>query len=99
MVTVAGPGARRSQPPLRAPCDACRAVAGNPATSAPRGAPEPIGSPEDVMRLPQLSLATWSARCATTLPEGVTGPTVDPRELRSGQVHLGLGAFQRAHQE
>ncbi len=28
----------------------------------------------------------------------VTGPSVDPRSLRTGIVHLGLGAFHRAHQ-
>jgi fructuronate reductase len=33
----------------------------------------------------------------TTL-EGVAGPRVDPRGLKIGIVHLGLGAFHRAHQ-
>lgn len=52
------------------------------------------------MSLPRLSLPTWSARSArSALPDGVTGPAVDPRGLAIGQVHLGLGAFHRAHQE
>jgi fructuronate reductase len=51
------------------------------------------------MSLSRLSLPTWSERAASPLPVGVTGPAVDPRELTIGQVHLGLGAFHRAHQE
>ncbi|WP_448059519.1 mannitol dehydrogenase family protein [Cellulomonas hominis] len=47
----------------------------------------------------RLSLSTWSTRSATPLPDGVQGPGLDPRELSIGQVHLGLGAFHRAHQE
>lgn len=43
----------------------------------------------------QLSLDTLDA--AATRP-GVTGPTVDPRSLTTGIVHLGVGAFHRAHQ-
>ena len=45
----------------------------------------------------RLSLSSLAA--LGDLPAGVTGPAVDPRELRVGQVHLGLGAFHRAHQE
>ncbi|GIG21469.1 mannitol dehydrogenase [Cellulomonas chitinilytica] len=44
---------------------------------------------------PRLSLATW--RSAAGRP-GVTLPAVDPADLRTGIVHLGLGAFHRAHQ-
>ena len=51
------------------------------------------------MSLPRLSLSTWSTRAAQGLPDGVTGPSVDPATLTVGQVHLGLGAFHRAHQE
>ncbi len=51
------------------------------------------------MSLPRLSLPTWSARAARGLPDGVAGPSVDPATLTVGQVHLGLGAFHRAHQE
>ena len=51
------------------------------------------------MSLPRLSLPTWSARSADGLPDDVTGPAVDPHALSVGQVHLGLGAFHRAHQE
>ncbi len=51
------------------------------------------------MTLPRLSLATWTRRPAVGLPADVEGPAVDPRELSVGQVHLGLGAFHRAHQE
>ncbi|HEY0119655.1 MAG TPA: mannitol dehydrogenase family protein [Cellulomonas sp.] len=51
------------------------------------------------MTLPRLSLSTWFAREALGLPDGVTGPGFDPRDLGVGQVHLGIGAFHRAHQE
>ncbi|GIG27826.1 mannitol dehydrogenase family protein [Cellulomonas marina] len=47
---------------------------------------------------PRLSLRTWADRAAAGLPAGVRGPAVDPRGLRTGVVHLGLGAFTRAHQ-
>lgn len=44
---------------------------------------------------PRLSLATLDG-----LPggPGVRGPAVDPLALRTGIVHLGIGAFHRAHQ-
>jgi fructuronate reductase len=32
------------------------------------------------------------------LPAGVARPAFDPRTVRVGIVHLGLGAFHRAHQ-
>ncbi|MBO9556090.1 mannitol dehydrogenase family protein [Cellulomonas sp.] len=44
---------------------------------------------------PRLSLATW--RSATGRPD-VTLPALDPEDLGTGIVHLGLGAFHRAHQ-
>src|ERR1043166_2202115 len=37
------------------------------------------------------------ARLAT-LPTGVTSPRYDPSRLACGIVHLGIGAFHRAHQ-
>ena len=46
--------------------------------------------------LPRLSIPTLAAR---GLPDDdVVGPAVDPRTTRVGIVHLGLGAFHRAHQ-
>lgn len=51
------------------------------------------------MPLPRLSAATWSARAASDPPGGVTGPRTSPGDLAIGQVHLGLGAFHRAHQQ
>lgn len=50
------------------------------------------------MTPPRLSAATWRERTAAGLPDGVRGPAVDPRALTVGQVHLGIGAFHRAHQ-
>ena len=50
------------------------------------------------MTLPRLSAATWEARVARGLPEHVRGPAVDPAALTIGQVHVGVGAFHRAHQ-
>lgn len=50
------------------------------------------------MTPPRLSLATWHERLRSPLPEQVRGPAVDPAALTVGQVHLGLGAFHRAHQ-
>ncbi len=54
----------------------------------------------------RLSLATWSDRsrpvrrpALVSAQAPVQGPGTDPRELTIGQVHLGLGAFHRAHQE
>lgn len=44
---------------------------------------------------PRLSRATLSS---TGLPAGVEPPAVDPADLHVGLVHLGLGAFHRAHQ-
>ncbi|WP_113716571.1 mannitol dehydrogenase family protein [Arthrobacter dokdonensis] len=49
----------------------------------------------DSSRETTLSLATLDRAAARP---GVTGPTMDPRELTVGLVHLGLGAFHRAHQ-
>lgn len=45
--------------------------------------------------VPRLSLATLDAR--RDGPD-VRGPAVDPREATVGIVHLGVGAFHRAHQ-
>ena len=49
--------------------------------------------------------AAFAARVASgdrvgeaVVDRGVTGPAVDPRSLRVGIVHLGIGAFHRAHQ-
>ena len=44
---------------------------------------------------PRLSRATLSG---TRLPSGVQPPAVDPADVSVGLVHLGLGAFHRAHQ-
>ena len=41
----------------------------------------------------RLSLATWGR-----VPATITRPGYDVRTLKSGMVHLGLGAFHRAHQ-
>ncbi|UZN02714.1 mannitol dehydrogenase family protein [Cellulomonas sp. S1-8] len=46
----------------------------------------------------RLSSTTWRARAARGLPDDVRGPAVDPAALGVGQVHLGIGAFHRAHQ-
>ncbi|NCT91209.1 mannitol dehydrogenase family protein [Cellulomonas sp. APG4] len=45
------------------------------------------------MSVPRLSLQTLDQRGAE-----VRGPAVDPRETQVGIVHLGVGAFHRAHQ-
>lgn len=50
------------------------------------------------MTAPRLSAATWRERAARGLPDDVTGPVVDPATVDVGQVHLGVGAFHRAHQ-
>ena len=34
----------------------------------------------------------------THLPKGLKSPAYDRRVVRTGQVHLGVGAFHRAHQ-
>lgn len=47
------------------------------------------------MTLPRLSLATLDRAAGRP---GVSGPDVDPRGARIGIVHLGVGAFHRAHQ-
>src|SRR5437016_3922147 len=39
-----------------------------------------------------------SSRAATSLPASVARPAYDRSALRRGIVHLGLGAFHRAHQ-
>ncbi|GEK20343.1 mannitol dehydrogenase family protein [Cellulomonas xylanilytica] len=44
---------------------------------------------------PRLSRATLHG---TPLPSGVRAPAVDPADVSVGLVHLGLGAFHRAHQ-
>lgn len=36
--------------------------------------------------------------CETRLPKGLKAPAYDRRMVRTGQVHLGVGAFHRAHQ-
>src|SRR5690349_16983581 len=41
----------------------------------------------------QLNLATLAR-----LPAAIRRPSFDPAQLRTGIVHLGVGAFQRAHQ-
>lgn len=43
----------------------------------------------------RLSLASLGQASAQ---QGVTGPAVDPRSLDIGIIHLGVGAFHRAHQ-
>ena len=43
--------------------------------------------------MPTLSLATLA-----TLPPTVARPDYDPRAVATGILHLGLGAFHRAHQ-
>lgn len=45
--------------------------------------------------VPRLSRATLSR---SGLPSGVQAPAVDPADVSVGLVHLGLGAFHRAHQ-
>ena len=50
------------------------------------------------MTLPRLSASTWAERGARGLPDAVDGPALDPAALSVGQVHLGIGAFHRAHQ-
>jgi len=50
------------------------------------------------MTPPRLSASTWAQRVAHGLPDDVRGPAVDPAALTIGQVHLGIGAFHRAHQ-
>lgn len=50
--------------------------------------------------LPRLDLATLAGRDLPAPGSGaaVVGPAVDPRATTVGIVHLGLGAFHRAHQ-
>jgi fructuronate reductase len=43
---------------------------------------------------PRLSIATLTDR----LPDGSTGPRIDPTETTIGIVHFGIGAFHRSHQ-
>ena len=38
------------------------------------------------------------ARTVARLPDGVMRPTYDPSVVGIGMVHLGIGAFHRAHQ-
>jgi len=38
------------------------------------------------------------ARVLTRLPQDVLRPAFDPADLKCGIVHLGIGAFHRAHQ-
>ena len=37
-------------------------------------------------------------RALARLPEAVRRPAFDPKTLKNGIVHLGIGAFHRAHQ-
>ena len=46
-----------------------------------------------VLPISSLSLATLAG-----LPPGVLRPGYDPAQVRAGIIHLGLGAFHRAHQ-
>ena len=39
-----------------------------------------------------------SESAITTLPNDVERPGYDRKQLRNGVVHLGIGAFHRAHQ-
>lgn len=41
---------------------------------------------------------TLDARTVARLPDGVIRPTYDPSVVGIGMVHLGIGAFHRAHQ-
>ena len=45
-----------------------------------------------------MSPVTLSLANLDALPAGVERPRYDRRQLRCGIVHLGLGAFHRAHQ-
>src|SRR5947207_15545934 len=45
------------------------------------------------MRKPRLNLAALPS-----VPAGVAKPAYDPRALTVGILHLGVGAFHRAHQ-
>ena len=42
--------------------------------------------------------ARLNRRTLATLPAAVRRPGYDPASIRTGIVHLGVGAFQRAHQ-
>lgn len=55
----------------------------------------PTGAAPDA---PRLSLATLDAAASHAGAPTWTPPAVDPRALEVGIVHLGLGAFHRAHQ-
>jgi fructuronate reductase len=52
----------------------------------------PIGSPKKPIGCEMTRLSD------THLPQGLEGPAYDRNAVRLGQVHLGLGAFHRAHQ-
>lgn len=45
-----------------------------------------------------VELARLSATTLATRPSAVEAPPFDPRDLTTGVVHLGIGAFHRAHQ-
>jgi fructuronate reductase len=47
---------------------------------------------------PRLSRATLASVGPAGLPAGVQWPALDPAAVSIGMVHLGLGAFHRAHQ-
>ncbi len=57
----------------------------------------PLSSLPDADRVPRVGRRLTRASLAT-LPADVLRPTYDARELRPGAVHLGMGAFHRAHQ-
>lgn len=68
--------------------------------SVPAGVPagEPLGGRDDALVVtPDTSTPTTSRLRLATLPPA-HAPAVDPRALAVGIVHLGLGAFHRAHQ-
>jgi fructuronate reductase len=71
-------------------------VSGPAEIDAPRQAPAhgapPGQAPPDDRYIGRLGLSTLS-----TLPPR-TAPRIDPRSLKIGIVHLGIGAFHRAHQ-
>ncbi len=50
------------------------------------------------MTVPRLSLTALDTAHRASHGPRVVGPATDPRALRIGVVHLGLGAFHRAHQ-
>lgn len=53
-------------------------------------------TPDGTVSVPRLSLRTLDAH--QSYGPGVEGPAADPRSTTIGIVHLGVGAFHRAHQ-